>query len=213
MENLDYSSISAYGSFHQHYRLDGKLIAVGVIDLLPRCLSSVYLFYDPDYSFLSLGVLSALYEISYTTEILCKACPRIAYYYMGYFIDTCEKMRYKASYRPSQLLDPFDYSWVWYDQSVTAIHRRGLTPLNLSREVVEDDHLWKEKVKEAQEATNIVNPSEIQSVILLIRGSLYITKVGFRIRIVRRINDCGGSHFFLILPFYVVLFLLLHDSH
>ena len=38
----------------------GKLIAVGVIDILPRCVSSVYLFYDPDYSFLSLGVYSAL---------------------------------------------------------------------------------------------------------------------------------------------------------
>lgn len=38
----------------------GKLIAVGVIDILPRCVSSVYLFYNPDYSFLSLGVYSAL---------------------------------------------------------------------------------------------------------------------------------------------------------
>lgn len=40
--------------------MTGKLIAVGVIDILPRCVSSVYLFYDPDYSFLSLGVYSAL---------------------------------------------------------------------------------------------------------------------------------------------------------
>lgn len=37
-----------------------KLIAVGVLDILPRCVSSVYFFYDPDYSFLSLGVYSAL---------------------------------------------------------------------------------------------------------------------------------------------------------
>ena len=54
-----------YGSFHQHYLLDGKLIAVGVIDILPHCVSSVYLYYDPDYSFLSLGTYSALRYVLY----------------------------------------------------------------------------------------------------------------------------------------------------
>jgi hypothetical protein len=98
---------------------------------------------------------------------------------MGYFIETCEKMRYKASYRPSQLLDPFDYSWVWYDQSIEAIRRRNLTPLNLTREVLEDDHLWKEKTAHAQETSYIVNPSDVQSVHLLIQGSLYTIKVSF----------------------------------
>jgi hypothetical protein len=49
-----------YGSFHQQYRLDGKLIAVGVIDILSTCVSSVYFFYDPDYQFLNFGTYSAL---------------------------------------------------------------------------------------------------------------------------------------------------------
>lgn len=31
------------GSYHQCYRLDGKLVAMGVLDLLPHCVSSVYL--------------------------------------------------------------------------------------------------------------------------------------------------------------------------
>ena len=31
------------GSYHQCYRLDGQLIALGVLDLLPHCVSSVYL--------------------------------------------------------------------------------------------------------------------------------------------------------------------------
>lgn len=54
-----------YGSFHQQYWLDGnKLIAVAVIDILPYAVSSVYFFYDPDYSFLSLGTYSSLrYEV------------------------------------------------------------------------------------------------------------------------------------------------------
>ena len=49
-----------YGSFHQQYRINGKLIAVGVIDILNGCASSVYFFYDPDYQFLKLGTYSAL---------------------------------------------------------------------------------------------------------------------------------------------------------
>lgn len=31
------------GSYHQCYRLNGRLIALGVLDLLPNCVSSVYL--------------------------------------------------------------------------------------------------------------------------------------------------------------------------
>lgn len=63
-------------------RLDGKLICVGVLDILPRCVSSVYLFYDPDYAHLSLGNCSALREIMYTRD-LSRAIPGIRYYYMG----------------------------------------------------------------------------------------------------------------------------------
>lgn len=44
----------------KQYWIDGKLLAVGVIDILPTCLSSVYFFYDPDYSHLSLGTYGSL---------------------------------------------------------------------------------------------------------------------------------------------------------
>ena len=56
-----------FGSFHQQYSIDGWLIAVGVIDILPKCLSSVYLFWDPDFAFLSLGKYSVLKEIRWVT--------------------------------------------------------------------------------------------------------------------------------------------------
>ncbi|KAL9596162.1 MAG: hypothetical protein Q9219_005982 [cf. Caloplaca sp. 3 TL-2023] len=36
------------GSYHQCYRLDGRLVAIGVLDLLPGCVSSVYLLYHQD---------------------------------------------------------------------------------------------------------------------------------------------------------------------
>ncbi|XP_039337108.1 arginyl-tRNA--protein transferase 1 isoform X11 [Mauremys reevesii] len=84
-----------YGSFHQQYWLDGKIIAVGVIDVLPYCVSSVYLYYDPDYTFLSLGVYSALREIAFTRQLHEKAS-ELCYYYMGFYIHSCPKMRYKV---------------------------------------------------------------------------------------------------------------------
>ncbi|KAI7805143.1 arginyl-tRNA--protein transferase 1 [Triplophysa rosa] len=61
-----------YGSFHQQYWLDGRIVAVGVLDILPSCVSSVYLYYHPDFSSLSLGTYSALRCGQYRpSDLLC----------------------------------------------------------------------------------------------------------------------------------------------
>ncbi|XP_063829520.1 arginyl-tRNA--protein transferase 1-like isoform X2 [Ostrinia nubilalis] len=109
-EHSDSGPACGYGSFHQQYWLDGKLIAVGVIDILPRCVSSVYFFYDPQYMNLTLGTYGALREIQFTRE-LHKTCPELKYYYMGYYIHSCRKMRYKGNFSPSDLLCPETYKW------------------------------------------------------------------------------------------------------
>ncbi|CAF9927096.1 MAG: Arginyl-tRNA--protein transferase 1 [Heterodermia speciosa] len=112
------------GSYHQCYRLDGKLVAMGVLDFLPHCVSSVYLMYHQDVKDWELGKLSALREILLATE------GGYGYYYMGestvsvrerchdqyvrdtgYYIHSCTKMRYKATYHPQYLLDPETYTW------------------------------------------------------------------------------------------------------
>ncbi|CAG7911924.1 unnamed protein product [Brassica rapa] len=103
-----------FGSFHQQYRVDGRLVAVGVVDILPKCLSSVYLFWDPDYAFLSLGKYSAIQEINWVRENQAR-CPSLEYYYLGYYIHSCSKMRYKAAYRPSELLCPLRFKWVPFE--------------------------------------------------------------------------------------------------
>ena len=94
------------GSFHILHYIDSKLFAVGVLDILPSGISSVYFFYDPEYSFLSPGVWGAVQEIMLVSSNSYK------YYYMGYFIETCQKMRYKAEYLPSELLCPQKCIWV-----------------------------------------------------------------------------------------------------
>jgi arginine-tRNA-protein transferase len=101
-----------FGSFHQQYWLAGRLVAVGVVDVLPRCLSSKYLFWDPDLAALGLGKYSALAEIAWVSQQQAGPCPSLAFYYMGFYIHTCPKMRYKAAFKPSQLLCPARFAWV-----------------------------------------------------------------------------------------------------
>ncbi|CAH2043609.1 unnamed protein product, partial [Iphiclides podalirius] len=82
-EHSEVGPASGYGSFHQQYWLDGKIIAVGVIDILPKCVSSVYFFYDPDYMHLTLGTYGALREIAFTRQ-LHSLCPDLKYYYLAH---------------------------------------------------------------------------------------------------------------------------------
>lgn len=102
---------TGWGSFHEQFFLDGKLIAVGVLDILPYCISSVYFYYDTDYSFLSLGVYSALRELHLTKE-LNKSSSDLKYYYSGFYVHSCPKMNYKGQYSPSYLACPETYSWI-----------------------------------------------------------------------------------------------------
>lgn len=102
-----------YDLYHMEWRLDGTLIAVGVLDILPTSVSSVYLFYDPDYAELQLGTVSALREIVLVRQLQRKRnMDRIRYYNMGLYIHECPKMRYKARFGPAQLLDPLTCEWV-----------------------------------------------------------------------------------------------------
>jgi len=101
---------AGYGSFHQQYILDGRIIAVGVVDILPQCVSSVYLYYDPDFHFLSIGTYSALREIAFVQDISTKD-PAIKWYYLGYYIHSCPKMKYKGQYSPAYLVCPETYKW------------------------------------------------------------------------------------------------------
>ncbi|XP_062436411.1 arginyl-tRNA--protein transferase 1 isoform X3 [Rhea pennata] len=139
-ENLPDGPDCGYGSFHQQYWLDGKIIAVGVIDILPYCVSSVYLYYDPDYSFLSLGVYSALREIAFTRQLHEKA-PDLCFYYMGFYIHSCPKMRYKGQYRPSDLLCPETYIWMPIEQCLPLLEHSKYCRFNQDVKAVDEGHI------------------------------------------------------------------------
>ncbi|KAG8914626.1 Arginyl-tRNA--protein transferase 1 [Tulasnella sp. 408] len=122
-----------YESYHQMYRVDGELVAMGVIDVLPHCVSSVYLMYDPKWeahSLGKLGKLSALKEIALAQEISSYGAPGMGYLYMGFYIHTCQKMRYKAQYAPSFLLDPEAYTWCPTEKALPLLDKHLYVPFS-----------------------------------------------------------------------------------
>ena len=118
-----------YGSFHQQYWVDDQLVAVGVVDVLPKCLSSKYFFWDPSMAKLSLGTLASLLEIQWVKS-QAEQAPEFRYYYLGYYLHDCHRMRYKASFAPSELLCPLTFEWVPI-ATISQELDRGVAPWNM----------------------------------------------------------------------------------
>lgn len=78
---------------------DGTLIGVGVLDVTPQALSSVYFYWEPSLRKLSLGIYSALVEID-----LCQRWQK-PYYYLGYLVPGSKTMSYKASFPGAEVWD------------------------------------------------------------------------------------------------------------
>ena len=68
-----------FGSYHQCYRIDGVLVAIGVIDLLPHSVSSVYCITSEAFASYSFGKLTAFHEIILALE-------KYEYEYMGRYV-------------------------------------------------------------------------------------------------------------------------------
>ncbi|KAF4919256.1 Arginyl-tRNA--protein transferase 1, partial [Colletotrichum viniferum] len=115
------------GSFHQCYRLDGKLVAIGVLDLLPHCVSAVYFLYHESIHKHAPGKLGAIREIALAREAGYR------YWYPGFYIHTCPKMRYKMDYNPQYILDPETLTWDPMDKRVMDLLDKQAY-LSLSRE-------------------------------------------------------------------------------
>ena len=80
------------------FRLENRLLAVAVTDMLPNGLSAVYTFYEPGEERRSLGRYAILWQIAEAARL------RLHAVYLGYWIKNCQKMNYKTQYRPIELL-------------------------------------------------------------------------------------------------------------
>ena len=103
------------------YYLDGRLLGVGYVDALPTApaavaagarddpsappaddvlpggLSAIYFFYDPNERHRSLGTYNVLCLIE---EAARRGLP---YVYLGYYVEGCSSMQYKARFTPNEL--------------------------------------------------------------------------------------------------------------
>lgn len=93
------------------YYLDDKLIGVDLIDILEDGVSSIYFYYDPDYSNYSLGRLS-LYN-----QILFAQRWHKRWIYLGYYVQDCPSLSYKSHYTPYLTLEGrpnLDEEAIWF---------------------------------------------------------------------------------------------------
>lgn len=81
----------------------GKLVGVGILDITPNALSSVYFYWDPDLAKYSLGTFSALVELD-----LCEEWDK-EFYYLGYLVAGSATMSYKADFPAAEVWDGHDW--------------------------------------------------------------------------------------------------------
>ena len=86
------------------FRLGKRLLAVAVTDVTKTGYSAVYTFFDPNETQRSLGHFAILKQIELSVN------EELPYLYLGYLIKDCDKMNYKARYKPAQGF--IDNRWV-----------------------------------------------------------------------------------------------------
>jgi arginine-tRNA-protein transferase len=79
----------------------GKLVGVALCDETPHCWSAIYFFYDPAWSKRSIGTANVVYQIELARR---RGLPHV---YLGYRVDGCASLAYKANFRPQERLVEF----------------------------------------------------------------------------------------------------------
>lgn len=81
-------------------REPGELVAVALTDLMADGLSMVYSFFNPELVRRSLGTYMVLQHIEMTRKL------ERPYVYLGYWVQSSQKMDYKIRFRPLEELGP-----------------------------------------------------------------------------------------------------------
>ena len=106
-EHYYQSFVSGHNEFGYEvlYFDEDRLIGVDLIDILDDGISSIYFYYDPDYSKYSLGKLSLYNQIKFAQRSNKK------WIYLGYYVEECPSLSYKSEYKPYITLEgrPSEY--------------------------------------------------------------------------------------------------------
>ncbi|MEA1956582.1 MAG: arginyltransferase [Campylobacterota bacterium] len=95
------SFVDGYNDFGYEvlYFVENKLIGVDLIDILDDGISSIYFYYDPDYSEYALGKLSLYQQIKFAQKT------NKSWIYLGYYVEDCPSLSYKSHYKPFVTLE------------------------------------------------------------------------------------------------------------
>jgi arginine-tRNA-protein transferase len=86
------------------YSVDGRLVGVGYVDVVPSGLSAIYFFYDPQERDRGLGTWNVL-------SVIDRAARRgLPYVYLGYHVAGAASLEYKANFVPNEARDA-DGTW------------------------------------------------------------------------------------------------------
>ena len=102
-ETADYDEMFVRNPFPTEewcYYLADRLIAVGYVDRLPQGLSAIYFYYDPTERRRSLGTFNVLALIAAAHQ------RRLPYVYLGFYVEGCRSLEYKARFGPNEILMP-----------------------------------------------------------------------------------------------------------
>jgi leucyl-tRNA---protein transferase len=96
-ENLVALADNPFDTEEWSYRLGDRLIAIGYVDALAGGLSAIYFYYDPDERHRSLGTFNVL------SVIASARSRRLRYAYLGYYVEGCRSLAYKARFKPNEV--------------------------------------------------------------------------------------------------------------
>lgn len=95
------SFVQGHGDFgYEILYFEGeRLIAVDLVDILDHGISALYCYYDPELPKRSLGKYTLLMQIELARKL------DLQWIYLGYYVQECVSLSYKADYQPALKLE------------------------------------------------------------------------------------------------------------
>ena len=98
LEYAESFTVNPFPTEEWRYYRGRRLTGVGYVDHLPGTLSAIYFYYDPDERDRSPGTFNVLSILARAAEL------RYEHVYMGYYVEGCRSLEYKARFRPNEVL-------------------------------------------------------------------------------------------------------------